>query len=110
MTAGSHCWEPDGSFHVVFPGVFVIAVSILCGLVTIVSVYRIVQMVMASIREPENIHSTLKMYKLQPIQGSSSTMSRNCTAENLNSIETVETVTCRVGEEDCGKGRTDGLC
>merc|ERR1719452_185462 len=95
---GSHCWEPDGSFHVVC--IFVISVSIVCGLVTFISVYRIVQMVMASLREPENIHETLKMYKLQPLAGSSTTMSRNCTAENLNSIETVETVTCRIGEEE----------
>ena len=48
INSGSHCWEPDGSFHVVC--IFVIAVSILCGLVTIVSVYRIFQMVMAAIR------------------------------------------------------------
>jgi len=107
---GSHCWEPDGSFHSVC--IFVIGVSIVCGIVTVISVYRIVQMVMAAIREPENIHETLKMYKLQPLAGSSTTMSRNCTAENLNSIETVETVTCRMGEEEreTSRGRADCLC
>lgn len=107
---GSHCWEPDGSFHSVC--IFVIGVSIVCGIVTVISVYRIVQMVMAAIREPENIHETLKMYKLQPLAGSSTTMSRNCTAENLNSIETVETVTCRLGEEEreTSRGRADCLC
>merc|ERR1719186_999994 len=94
-TSGSHCWEQDGSFHPVC--FFVCGMSIVCGIVTVISVYRIVQMVLATIREPENIHETLKMYKLQPIQGSSPTMSRDCTAENLNSIETLETVTIETG-------------
>eukprot|EP00092_Neocalanus_flemingeri_P095196 GFUD01121107.1.p1 GENE.GFUD01121107.1~~GFUD01121107.1.p1 ORF type:complete len:130 (-),score=28.21 GFUD01121107.1:114-503(-) len=107
--SGSHCWEPDGSFHSVC--MFVIGVSIACGIVTVISVYRIIHMVLAMVREPEDIHETLKMYKLQPIQGSSTTISRKSTALNLNSIETVETVTCRLGEEDVtGKGRVECLC
>merc|ERR1719186_252003 len=91
-TSGSHCWEPDGSFHPVC--FFVCGMSIVCG---------IVQMVLATIREPENIHETLKMYKLQPIQGSSTAMSRNCTAENLNTIETLETVTIETAETGTGR-------
>eukprot|EP00092_Neocalanus_flemingeri_P030461 GFUD01033067.1.p2 GENE.GFUD01033067.1~~GFUD01033067.1.p2 ORF type:complete len:138 (+),score=39.18 GFUD01033067.1:279-692(+) len=110
IPSGSHCWEPDGSFHSVC--IFVIGMSIVCGIVTVISVYRIGQMVIASVRDPENIHETLKMYKLQTVQGSDTTMSRKCTAENMNSIETVvevETVPCRLNkeeeEEGTGKGR-----
>ena len=47
-TSGSHCWEPDGSFHPVC--FFVCGMSIVCGIVTVISVYRIVQMVLATIR------------------------------------------------------------
>ena len=56
-------------------------------------------------REPEDINETIKMYKLQPIP----TISRQSTAPNLNSIETVETITCKIGEET-KPGRTDCLC
>ena len=44
------------------------------------------------------------MYKLQPIQGSITTISRKSTAPNLNSIDTVETVECRLEEEEEGWG------
>ena len=44
----SHCWEPDGSFHAVC--IFVISISIVCGIITIFSVYRIAQMVAAAMR------------------------------------------------------------
>ena len=51
-------------------------------------------------REPENIHETLKMYKLQTIQGSNTTLSRQSTEQQLNSIETVETVTCNISDQE----------
>ena len=43
---GSHCWEPDGSFHVVC--MFVIAVSCVCAFITVISVYKIVILVYSS--------------------------------------------------------------
>ena len=46
--SGSHCWEPDGSFHVVC--MFVIGASSVCGVITIFSVYRIILMVISAIR------------------------------------------------------------
>merc|ERR1711874_615292 len=104
-SSSSHCWEPDGSFHSVC--IFVITVSVVCGLITFISVYRIVLMVLDMFREPENINETIKMYKLQPIP----TISRQSTApQHLNSIETVETITCKVAEEDTRTGRSDCLC
>ena len=47
-TSGSHCWEPDGTFHSVC--IFVLSVSALCSIATIVTVYRIVIMIMQAIR------------------------------------------------------------
>merc|ERR1719370_246612 len=101
-SSSSHCWEPDGSFHSVC--IFVITVSVVCGVITIISVYRIILMLLDMFREPEDINETIKMYKLQPIP----TISRQSTAPNLNSIETVETITCKIGEET-KPGRTDCL-
>ena len=44
-------------------------------------------------REPNDIHETLKMYSLQ--SGSRASLSRPATVQdNLNNIETLETVTC----------------
>ena len=43
--SGSHCWEPDGSFHVVC--LFVIVVSTVCFFISVLSVYRIIMLVLA---------------------------------------------------------------
>merc|ERR1711915_790971 len=101
----SHCWEPDGSFHAVC--IFVISISSVCGIITIFSVYRIAHMVAAALREPENIHSTLKMYKLQTVQGSNTTLSMQSTQPKLDTIETMAAETCIVSTT--GK-ELDGNC
>ena len=46
--SGSHCWEPDGTFHSVC--IFVLSVSALCSIATIVTVYRVVIMIMQAVR------------------------------------------------------------
>ena len=47
-SSGSHCWEPDGTFHSVC--IFVLSVSALCSIATIVTVYRVVIMIMQAVR------------------------------------------------------------
>ena len=47
-SSGSHCWEPDGTFHSVC--IFVLSVSALCSIATFVTVYRVVIMIMQAIR------------------------------------------------------------
>ena len=44
----SHCWEPDGTFHSVC--IFVLSVSALCTIATIVTVYRVVIMILQAVR------------------------------------------------------------
>ena len=44
----SHCWEPDGTFHSVC--IFVLSVSALCSIATIVTVYRVVIMILQAVR------------------------------------------------------------
>ena len=46
--SSSHCWEEDGSFHSVC--IFVLAVSGVCSLATFITVYRVIQMIIAAIR------------------------------------------------------------
>ena len=48
ITNTSSSWETDGSFHSVC--IFVITVSIVCGILTLISVYRIVQMLLDMFR------------------------------------------------------------
>ena len=45
--SGSHCWE-DGSFHSVC--IFVISVSLVCSLVTVVTAWRVAVMVASALR------------------------------------------------------------
>ena len=47
-TSTSHCWEPDGTFHSVC--IFVLSVSALCSIATIVTVYRVVIMILQAVR------------------------------------------------------------
>ena len=47
-SSSSHCWEPDGSFHSVC--IFVITVSVVCGVITIISVYRIILLMLDMFR------------------------------------------------------------
>ena len=54
-------------------------------------------------REPENIEESLRMYKLQPV----STVHRN--QQDLNQIETVESITCKISEKQIQK-RMECLC
>ena len=44
----SHCWEPDGSFHIVC--IFVIGMSSVCVILTAIAAYRIGEMVLELIR------------------------------------------------------------
>ena len=46
--SGSHCWEQDGSFHSVC--IFVISVSLVCSLVTVVTAWRVAAMVASALR------------------------------------------------------------
>ena len=45
---GSHCWEPDGSFHVVC--MFVITMAVICFFVTSIMVFRIAKMLIMSFK------------------------------------------------------------
>ena len=56
-------------------------------------------------REPESINETLKMYKLQP----ESTESSDRLEGNLNSIQTVESVTFRLSDEKHEK-KSEYIC
>lgn len=47
-SSSSHCWEEDGSFHSVC--IFVLSVSGVCTLATIITVYRVIQMIIAAVR------------------------------------------------------------
>merc|ERR1719376_2054994 len=85
-SSSSHCWEPGGSFHSVC--IFVITVSVVCGVITIISVYRIILMLLDMFREPEDINETIKMYKLRPIP----TISRQSTAPNLYKLQPIPTI------------------
>jgi len=62
---GSHCFEPDGSFHVVC--MFVIGVSIFCGAISLICTLKVVKMIVQIVREPDNVRENVKMYKLQPV-------------------------------------------
>jgi len=103
-TYTSHCWEPDGSFHIVC--IFVILVSSCCFFITVLSVYRIFKLISSSFSENEDFNESIKMYKLQPVS-SESDVSVQRSLVNPNTIETVESVECRVREEQCG---TDCIC
>jgi len=54
---GSHCWEEDGSFHVVC--MFVIAISCVCFFITVISVYKIIILVYSSCKPLRNIPQIL---------------------------------------------------
>ena len=45
---GSHCWEEDGSIHSVC--IFVLSVSGVCTIATMLTVYRVIQMILAAVR------------------------------------------------------------
>ena len=47
-SSGSHCWEPDGTFHSVC--IFVLSVSALCSIATVATVYRLGIMIMQALR------------------------------------------------------------
>jgi len=108
---GSHCWEPDGSFHVVC--MFVIAVSCVCAFITVISVYKIIILVYSSCKENENIHSTIKMYKLAPMARDASglTMSgMEGMTTNPNHIEMVESVRVHISEKEEGPAVRECIC
>ena len=48
VQTGSHCFEPDGSFHVVC--MFVIGVSIFCGLISLICTWKVIKMCIQIIR------------------------------------------------------------
>lgn len=112
--SGSHCWEPDGSFHVVC--LFVIAVSTVCFFISVLSVYRIIMLVLAGWKENADIHSTIKMYKLAPMSRDMSNMEMTTLghsvsqSSNPNSIETVESVQCRLPDREEGPSKGECIC
>ena len=56
---GSHCWEEDGSIHSVC--IFVLSVSGVCTIATMLTVYRVIQMILAAVRYGSyNIHKSVK--------------------------------------------------
>jgi len=88
----SHCWEDDGSFHVVC--IFVITISIACGLITLLCTYRILSLLVQSFREDTDVHENVKMYTLQPKPnrtkfGEEEEEERH---QGLNHIATVESI------------------
>ena len=53
----SHCWEPDGSFHIVC--IFVIGMSSVCVILTAIAVYRIGEMVLQLIRRVKGYFASI---------------------------------------------------
>merc|ERR1711962_1551544 len=53
---GSHCWEEDGSFHVVC--MFVIAISCVCFFITVLSVYKIIILIYSSCKDASSLEMT----------------------------------------------------
>merc|ERR1712107_566242 len=90
---GSHCWEEDGSFHVVC--MFVIAISCVCFFITVLSVYKIIILIFSSCKENEDIHSTMKKYKLAPMPRDASSLEMTSMTTNPNHIDMVESVRVR---------------
>merc|ERR1711974_387061 len=84
---GSHCWEEDGSFHVVC--MFVIAISCVCFFITVISVYKIIILVYSSCKENEDIHSTMKKYKLAPMPRDASGLEMTSIPNHIEMVESV---------------------
>ena len=58
----SHCWEPDGSFHSVCS--FVIGMSSVCVILTVIAVYRIGEMVLQLIRQVKGYVASIRLLNL----------------------------------------------
>ena len=58
----SHCWEPDGSFHSVCS--FVIGMSSVCVILTVIAVYRIGEMILQLIRQVKDDFASIRLLNL----------------------------------------------
>eukprot|EP00091_Calanus_sinicus_P014642 TRINITY_DN32264_c0_g1_i1.p1 TRINITY_DN32264_c0_g1~~TRINITY_DN32264_c0_g1_i1.p1 ORF type:complete len:112 (-),score=19.58 TRINITY_DN32264_c0_g1_i1:77-412(-) len=88
----SHCWEPDGSFHSVC--IFVIGMSSVCVILTVIAVYRIGEMVLQLVREgPDDSVGKMQMVEIQKHRNSNETETTVSSARLLlqeqNHTETV---------------------
>jgi len=105
---GSHCWEEDGSFHVVC--MFVIAISCVCFFITVISVYKIIILVYSSCKENEDIHSTMKRYKLAPMARDASGLEMTSMTTNPNHIEMVESVRVSIHDKEDQTAVRECIC
>jgi len=105
---GSHCWEEDGSFHVVC--MFVIAISCVCFFITVLSVYKIIILIYSSCKENEDIHSTMKKYKLAPMPRDASSLEMTSMTTNPNHIEMVESVRVSIHDKEDQTAVRECIC